>query len=141
MHFIHNGVGYDLPDEWWAEAGMERFSPAADSCKAGPSEFPDLPVFSVAVSDVQPLQRPGSHGVFTDAGPGRREGTARERVLRILRWFQEGTPVEPICVATLPEGASHKFELVHGAHRFYCSAAARFSHVPAVRVVNTWRRQ
>jgi hypothetical protein len=137
--FFHNGVRYDLPDEWWAEAGMTNFAPTRRSYVAGPSEFPDLPVFEAAIRDVAPLIRPGSHGVFNDAGPGRREGTARERVLRILGWFRNHTPVEPVCLAPLPSGSGHEFELVHGAHRFYCAVASGFSHVAAVRVVNTWR--
>ncbi len=139
MRFLHNGVEYELPDEWWNEAGMANYSMRRNAYEAGPSEFPDLVIREVAVSEVKPLIRQGTHGVFNDAGTERREGTARQRVLRILSQFRAESPVEPVCVARLPAQGEYQYELVHGAHRFYCAVAAGFSHVPAVEVVNTWR--
>ena len=138
MRFLHNGIEYELPDTWWSEAGMNAFIPHGRSYRLGVSEFPDLIPFEVIMSEVQPLIREGTHSVFKDAGIGRREGTARERVLRILGWFREDVPVEPVCVARLSTGTGYRFKLAHGAHRFYCAAAARFSHVQAVEVVDIW---
>ena len=95
MHFNHRGIDYTLEDDWWAEAGMASFRPGRRSYRAGPSEFRDLVTFEVAIDDVQPLNRKASHGVFNDSEPGRREGSARERVVRILKWFRDDAPVEP----------------------------------------------
>jgi hypothetical protein len=57
------------------------------------AQAPAPPAFEVAVADVRPLIRKLSHGVFNDSGPGRREGTARERVVRILKWFRDDVPI------------------------------------------------
>ena len=92
MQFSHNGIEYTLDDQWWAEAGMTGFVPSGRSFRAGASTFPDLVPFEVAIDDVQPLNRKGSHGVFNDSEPGRQEGTARERVLRILKWLRDDSP-------------------------------------------------
>jgi hypothetical protein len=137
MHFNHRGIDYTLEDDWWAEAGMASFRPGRRSYRAGPSEFRDLVTFEVAIDDVQPLNRKASHGVFNDSEAGRREGSARERVVRILKWFRDDAPVEPVCVARLTEGADWRFN-AHGAHRFYCAVAAGYSHIPAVEVDDIW---
>jgi hypothetical protein len=138
MHFKHRGIEYTLEDDWWAEAGMTGFRPSRRSYRAGPSEFQDLVMFEVAIDDVQPLNRKATHGVFKDSGAGRREGSARDRVVRILKWFRDDAPVEPVCVARLTGGAGCRFKLIHGAHRFYCAVAAGYSHIPAVEVKDIW---
>src|SRR5437762_1358789 len=109
---------------------MTSFRPSARSFRAGVSTFPDLVTFEVAIDDVQPLLRKLSHGVFNDAGPGRQEGTARERVVRILKWFRNESPVEPVGVVELQASGGCRFKLGQGAHRFYCAVAAGYSHVP-----------
>src|ERR1019366_2124835 len=109
MQFSHNGIEYTLDDQWWAEAGMTGFVPSGRSFRAGASTFPDLVPFEVAIDDVQPLNRKGSHGVFNDSEPGRQEGTARERVLRILKWLRDDSPIEPVGVVRLPASAGYRF--------------------------------
>lgn len=132
MGFLHNNIEYTIPDEWWNEAGMKMFKPKRRSYRSRPSPHSELRLFEVAITDVQPLDRTGSHGVFNDAGAGRREGTARERVLRVLTWFQADSPVEPVCVSQTGGEGKYPFRLTQGAHRFYCAVASGFSHVPAV---------
>lgn len=136
MRLHHHDFEYCVPDDWWSEAAMGQFVPATRSYTAGPSEWPALPVFEVAIDDVAPVRRNLSHGVFNDAGPDRDEGTARERVLRVLSWLRDDVPIEPVCVARLPPHSGHTFQLTAGAHRFYCALAVGFSHVPAVEVDN-----
>jgi hypothetical protein len=135
MQFLHRGIQYSLPDEWWAEAGMETFAATGQSFRAGPSPWPELQTFQVAVNDVKPLLRNGTHGVFND---NPEFGTAQSRVVRILRAFRENAPIPPIEVARVASDSTCKFKLVHGAHRFYCGVAAGFSHVPAIEVVDVW---
>lgn len=134
MHFLHRDIEYSLPDEWWAEAGMEGFTPEQRSFRAGPSQWPELPISEVAIDDVRPLRRQGSHGVFND---NPESGSAHDRVVRILQGFRENSPIPPVEVARSANGTGSKFKLIHGAHRFYCAVAAGFSHVPAVEVVDT----
>jgi hypothetical protein len=135
MRFLHRDAEYFLPDEWWVEAGMTGFRPQQRLFRSGASPWPDLAVFEVAITDVQPLLRNGSHGVFTD---NPETGSAQHRVVRILRGFRERAAIPPIEVARLPDGSSVRFKLIHGAHRFYCSVAAGFSHLPAVEVYDVW---
>ena len=114
---------------------MTGFHSQDRSFRPGASPWPDLPVFEVAIADVQPLVRQGTHGVFND-NPD--TGTAHDRVVRILRGFRDGAAIPPVEVARLPAGPPVKFKLIHGAHRFYCAVAAGFSLVPAVEVHDAW---
>jgi hypothetical protein len=77
MQFVHRGIQYSLPDEWWAEAGMETFAATGQSFRAGPSPWPELQTFQVSVDEVKPLHRNGTHGVFND---NLEFGTAQSRV-------------------------------------------------------------
>ena len=133
MYFLHKDIEYSLPDEWWTEAGMESYTATAQSFRAGPSPWPGLSTFQVAIDDVQPVVRQGTHGVFNDSP---KSGTAHSRVVSILRGFRENSLIPPVEVARLATGADCRFKLIHGAHRFYCGVAAGFSHVPAVEVVD-----
>lgn len=138
MRFLHRDVEYSIPDEWWLEVGMADFHSQERSFRPAASPWPDLPVFEVAIGDVQPLVRKGTHGVFNDNPDA---GSAHDRVVRILRGFRDGTAIPPIEVARLSGGSSVKFKLIHGAHRFYCAVAAGFSSVPAVEVHDVWGSQ
>ena len=135
MRFLHCDIEYEIPDEWLAEAEVESFVTNGRSYRAGPSPYPELSVEEVAVGEVEPLRRKGSHGVFND-NPN--DGTAQARVVSILCGFRQDAFIPPIEVARLATGASSKYKLVHGTHRFYCSVAVGFSHVPAVEVTDIW---
>jgi hypothetical protein len=135
MRFEHARVEYTISDEWWSEAGMKTFSRRSRSFLGGKSPWPDLRVFEVAIGDVRPLVRNGTHGVFNDSIES---GSAHDRVVRILRGFCDGAAIPPVEVAPLAADAEFRFKLIHGAHRFYCAVAAGFSHVPAVQVIDVW---
>lgn len=110
---------------------MAGYVPERSAPEVGESQWPELKVFVVAVGDVEPLRRRGTHGVFNDSAES---GTAHDRVVRILRGFREGHRIPPIEVARKDTG----FKLVHGAHRFYCAVAAGYTHIAAVEVVDVW---
>ncbi len=59
-------------------------------------------------------------------------GTARQRVVQILRGFSTGAQIPPVEIDRLEHQAEPPYRLRNGAHRFYCSMAAGFTHVPAV---------
>ena len=128
-------ISDDGPEILWTEAGMEGFTPEERSFRPGQSQWPELPIGEVAIDDVRPLRRQGSHGVFND---NPESGSAHDRVVRILLGFREDSPIPPVEVARSAHGTGSKFKLIHGAHRFYCAEAAGFSHVPAVEVVDIW---
>lgn len=126
----HGLQQYELPDEWWAEAGMPGFRPQRSSYRAQETR---LPVQEVPVAEVEPLVRQLSHGVFNE---NLEFGTARERVVNILRAFREDVPLPPIEMVRAIPGSSHRFSLWHGAHRFYYAVAAGFGAVPATDVTD-----
>jgi hypothetical protein len=119
-----------LPDEWWSEAGMGGYRPLRAAFRAKASK---LPVFEVQTADVAPCWRELSHGVFNDNS---HEGTARERVVRILRAFRDDIALPPIELVRSTPGSGFRFELHHDTHRFYCAVAAGFTCIPATDVTD-----
>ena len=85
-------------------------------------------IFEVPIEDVRAVRRNPGIGIFND----NEYSTARERVVRILRGFVSGEKIRPVEVKCEPPESPYRYKLHHGAHRFYCSLAAGFSHVPAV---------
>jgi len=132
MTVTHGDARYELDDDWWEEAGMAGFLPTRRAFRAATAAFPDLDVVEVAVAEVKPVDRQLSHGVFNDSPSA---GTARQRVVHILKGFRDDSPIPPVELLRLPEGR-YQYELYHGAHRFYCAVAAGFSAVPAVDVTH-----
>ena len=108
---------------------MEDFVPIRASYRGDPSAFPGREIAAVPINEVEPVSRQLSHGVFNDSPES---GTARERVSSILRGFRSDSAIPPVEVVRIQGSGPCRYRLFHGAHRFYCSVAAGFSHVPAV---------
>jgi hypothetical protein len=131
MILTHHDLKIPLPDSWWAEAEMADFVPQARAFR------PDRRakgVFEVSLHEVAPVKRGPGVGIFNDKKVGlfnEKEATARERVLQILRDFRDDAEIWPICLKKLASGDMFRYEIGDGSHRFYCSLAAGFSHVPA----------
>jgi hypothetical protein len=129
MIFTHHELRIELNDNWWSEAGMIGFVPMAKYYRVDPDFSKGQQISAVRIEDVEAaVVRSSNVGIFHDSIE---EGTARERVLRILRGFRLGEAIPPVQISA-GRGA-HRFKLVHGAHRFYCSLAAGFTHVPAIK--------
>jgi hypothetical protein len=98
--FSHADFTFVVPDNWWTEAGMMNFVPLGQTYRIGSPEpnqnLENRPVVLIRHIDVAPLRRNLSHGVFND---NIASGTARERVLRILRGFKLEEGIPPILVA------------------------------------------
>ena len=77
---------------------------------------------SVSVGEVEPVRRQLSYGVFEE----------EEGVLGIFCGFVDNSAIPPVEIKRQPPGSGYPYFLWNGAHRFYCSVAAGFSHVPAV---------
>ena len=125
MILTHHDLTIELPDSWWEEAGMANFVPQARAFR--PDHRAER-VFEVRIEEVAPLRRAPGVGIFND----NKEATARERVVRTLRDFRVNAEIWPIRLTKLAPGAVFRYEIGDGSHRFYCSLAAKFSHVPAV---------
>ena len=128
MRLKHHGLEIELDSAWWAEAGMEDFAPTSRTYSVDSSAAGDHRIFEVSIEDVREVSRTPGVGVFND----NEQMSARERVLQILRGFNTGTKIAPVKVVCEPPGSRYRYKLVNGTHRFYCSLAAGFSHVPAV---------
>jgi len=134
MRFLHHDFAFELSNEWWAEAGMQGFVPLSFSYRVDPQAFPGRSVYEVRIDAVAPVRRHLSHGVFNDdveTGLG-----AKDRVMNILQGFLTNAIIPPVETLSLPSDARHKYRLKHGAHRFYLSIAAGFTHVPVVNGVD-----
>jgi hypothetical protein len=133
MKLTHHDLSIDLEDEWWVEAEMAGFIPASNCYRTDRSFSRNGgPILEVRIADVSPV---GSErraiGVFRDSLDN--GTTARERVLKILRGFRLGDAIPPVEVVECEPGSPHRYTLKHGTHRMYCSQAAGFTHIPAVR--------
>jgi hypothetical protein len=128
MRFQHSdGSAFEIPDAWWAEAGMPDFVCKRDAYRAAPSELhPGHPITLVASQAIAPLHR----SVPLDFG-----GFDRARMVRILHGFVADDAIEPIKLRLDTQGV-YTHRLYDGLHRFHAAVAAGFSHVPAL--VDDW---
>ena len=116
-----------MPDNWWTEAGMSGFVPVFKAYRVNHSLFQN--VREVPLEYVGPVSCNARVGIFSDS---EEEGSARERVLRILRGFRFDDAIPPVEIVEGQAGYPYRYKLVHGAHRFYCSLAAGFKCVPSI---------
>lgn len=129
MIFHHYDLEIELDDTWWEEAGMKGFTPSTDVYCTNAEAGNGKEIFTVRIAEVSPARRNPGVGIFNTNA----EATAKDRVISILAGFRNGSPIPPVEVVPEPEGSKFRYRLVHGAHRFYCSLAAGFSCVPAVK--------
>ena len=126
----HHDVAIPLDNAWWEEAEMKDFTPSSNRYVVDTSNLQDRRVCTIPVLDVVPPRRAPGIPVFNKSVD---EGiSAAERVIRILRGFVAGTPIPPVELVRTLNGP-HPYKLTAGFHRFYCSIAAGFTHVPAIQ--------
>jgi hypothetical protein len=129
MRFSHHDVSFELCEDWWHESDMDGFVRKARSYRTAPDPNKERPIFEVAIEDVGPLRRAS---IFKDDMETERK-TARERVLRLLKGFHADDAIPPVEVVEASPDYGYRYKLTHGAHRLYCSLAAGFTHIPAVK--------
>ena len=128
MQLTHHGLQIEMPDDWWTEAGMEGFAPTFTAYRVNQRLF--LNAREVSIKEIGPVVRGPGVGIFNDS---EEEGSARERIVRILRGFRFDNAIPPVEIVEGQLGFAYRYKLVHGAHRFYCSLAAGFKNVPTIR--------
>ena len=132
MTVSHHGVGTALPDEWWAAAGMSNFVLSATAYRCDQAQAGGLRVCLIPIADIEPVHRAPGVPVFNDSIE---EGiSARERVERILRAFVANDALPPVELAK--QAGRYHFRLRAGLHRLYCSIAAGFTEIPAVKALD-----
>lgn len=107
---------------------MENFVPSARIYVADHSKAYGRKICEIPIAKFSAVRRNPGIGIFNDC----EKYTARQRVVRILRGFVSGKEIKPVKFVYEKPGSPYRYKLVAGAHRFYCSVAAGFSHVPAV---------
>jgi hypothetical protein len=113
IRFNDEVMPFCLEDECWDKAGMDGFEP-------GEPHYTPLDQESLMIVDLR------------DIKPRvRKQGFNRKRLLRILKGYRKQSGIPPIRVAENRDGAQ-PYRLIDGFHRFFSSAAAGFTHIPAV---------
>ena len=130
MKNFHHNLEIDLDDTWWTEANMKDFIPKSSAYRVDLCSAKGRPVFEISINEVRPVKRNPSVGIFNDSA----EASAKTRVVSIFRGFVADESIPPVEVVSEPSDSAYRYKLVAGAHRFYCSLAAGFSHVPAIEV-------
>ena len=131
MKFTHHGLQIEIPDDWWTEAGMRGFFPTFTAYRVNQKLFPNTR--EVLIQEIGPVSRNPGEGIFNNSVA---EGSARDRVVRILRGFRFDDAIPPVEIVEVPAGRPYRYKLLHGAHRFYCSLAAGFKCVPTIEGSN-----
>jgi len=125
MRLFHNGFEFEICDEWLVESGMDGFVRERQSYRTDRHDS-----YEVRIDEVEPVTARLRHGLFRDdAETGL---TAKQRSMKILRGFAAGDAIPAVRVVRLPPGSRYAYKLTDGAHRFYLSIGAGFTHVPAV---------
>ncbi len=127
--YHHDLFVCELDDAWWKEAGMEGFVPKNPAYRVDRNQAEGKKILEININEVQCVIRNQGTNIFNDS---EEEGTAKTRVIRILRGFIADSAIPPVKIASEPAGSDYPYRLVHGTHRFYCSVAADFTHVPAI---------
>ena len=122
MRFCHEDFPFCVPDSWWLKAKMDEFEPRTPHYRTD-----DPSALAVRVEKVEPVRRQLKHGVFAN----------EEVVLCIFCGFVENSPIPPVKICEQPPDSVYPYRLQNGAHRFYCSVAAGYSHVPAGVVIES----
>lgn len=121
MKLYHHDLEIELDDTWWAEAGMDGFVPHNRAYRVDRGLANGKEIFEIPIDEVSPVIRGPGVAYFV-----------KERVLDILNGFRNDDEIRPVEIGLEPPGSKFCYKVTDGCHRFYCSLAAGFSHVPAV---------
>jgi hypothetical protein len=115
---------FELPDDWWLEAGMQGFVRQSKGYRSTADE-------SVALNDVEPPFRDRSRPLDWN-------GFNHARMVSVLRGFLAEEIMPPIDLLILPtlddwSRQPFKYRVIDGVHRFYASMAVGFELLPVTR--------
>ena len=132
MEISHHEVRTELPEEWWTAAGMSNFVRAASAYRCDHAAAGGRRVCLIPIVDIGPFRRaPGIQVFNADSWEGI---SARDRVERILRAFVVNDALPP--VELTKQAGRYPFSLNGGLHRVYCSIAAGFTEIPAIKFID-----
>lgn len=127
MQISHQGLSTELPDGWWVAPG---FIPPASAYRCDHSKAGGRRVCLIPIASIGPVHRAPGVPIFNDS-----EGiSAKDRVEQILRGFVANDALPP--VELNKQEGRYPFALKAGMHRLYCSIAAGFTEIPAVKFID-----
>jgi hypothetical protein len=114
FHTPRDDCVFEIPDEWWQFAEMDRFSPNGRRFFTYDSErYPDAE--GIAIDEIEPPQR--SEGV---------ELLRKYKLVPVLMAFRSPEGMLPPVDVRRASMPSYRFKLLNGAHRYFASVAAGF---------------
>jgi hypothetical protein len=122
MIFSVGGVDFQIPDEWWAAAGMEAFATSRRGYRRHPPTNADLMNVVLNVGEIG--VGPRGNGV---------PDFERDRMLSVFNAFSRELALPPIEVVEARRNG-YRYWLLRGRHRLAASVAVGFLVVPAVIV-------
>ena len=114
---------FEIPDEWWAQAGMAGFTPSSEAYHSTASAT------LIPLRHIEPPFR-------SPECPKDFHGFDRDRLISVLNGIATGAEIEPVPLLKLPTPeltpAPYRFRVCNGFHRFYGSVVAGFGCLPGV---------
>ena len=115
----NNDFTFDIPDDWWLFAEMDKFSPHECGFYLFPPKLDSI-VKVVPIVEVEL--------------PTRDDGVPlliKRNLLPILFGFTDPECVlPPVKVTELPQTHRYRFRLLNGCHRYYASVTAGYTRLP-----------
>lgn len=127
----HPPLCFEIPDEWWKEAGMVGFIPIDSSYPHKPDVLSYIEVLPIA--EVAPIIRmPFVQRDF--------RGFRRDALISVLTGISRQCEMPAVEVVKFPAAnvEGYTARLTDGFHRFYASVAAGFTCLPC-SIVPNWR--
>lgn len=118
MRFFYP-IEFEIPDEWWALAGMTNFTPTTRAFVARSSA--DYPTTIVPIEVVEPPRRQ----IELEFRGFRQNG-----IIWALEHIRLSLEQDPISVHEPPDLMAFRYAVKDGFHRFYASAAVGFRFLP-----------
>jgi hypothetical protein len=119
---LPDGRRFEICDDWWTEAGMDRFERQGDISYRSRYQ-PTMTLVPLADIELPLMTRRLQLGPF---------GLDDSRMVKVLREIARREEIWPVEIVETESGEYH---LKHGTHRFHASVAAGFSHIPAIVVL------
>jgi hypothetical protein len=114
---------FEIPDQWWEEAGMNGFVPL------GRAYCATTAAVLVPLREIEPPFRVPESAFDW-------HGFDHVRLIPILKGFVAGAKIPPVPLIKLPPTdvphAPFGYRVHNGFHRFYASVAAGYACLPAI---------